>query len=247
MADVSRETPSTPDAARRAFPSARLELAERFARILATEGVIRGLIGPREAPRLWERHLLNCAALEAAIPQGSTVCDIGSGAGLPGLVLAIARPDLELELVEPLLRRTTFLTETVRALGLDNVRVTRARAEALHGERRFGIVTSRAVAPLGRLLEWSMPLVEPRGSLVAMKGASVNDEIGAAKAVLDKLGCATPEILDFGAPDGPSRTRVVRVWWADPSRVSRPGVSGSRTGHRRAPGSRGSAKRRGPS
>ena len=121
MPDVSRETPSTPDAARRAFPSARLELAERFVEILATDGVVRGLIGPREAPRLWDRHVLNCAAIATTIAEGSTVCDIGSGAGLPGLVLAIARPDLDIELVEPLLRRTTFLDEAVEALGLANV------------------------------------------------------------------------------------------------------------------------------
>ena len=127
--DVSRETPSTPPAARRAFPSERLALAERYAAILATDGVVRGLIGPREAPRLWERHLLNCAAVGELVPQGSTVCDVGSGAGLPGLVLAVARPDVEVELVEPLLRRTTFLNETVAALELENVTVTRGRAE----------------------------------------------------------------------------------------------------------------------
>ena len=162
--DVSRETPSTPAAARRAFPSERLALAERYAAILATDGVVRGLIGPREAPRLWERHLLNCAAVGALVPQGSTVCDVGSGAGLPGLVLAVARPDLEVELVEPLLRRTTFLNEAVAALELENVTVTRGRAEQLHGVRRFDVVTSRAVAPLTRLLEWSMPLVTPEAS-----------------------------------------------------------------------------------
>jgi 16S rRNA (guanine527-N7)-methyltransferase len=247
MADVSRETPSTPDAARGAFPYGRLELAERYAEILATDGVERGLIGPREAPRLWERHLLNCVALEAVIPTQSAVCDIGSGAGLPGLVLAIARPDLEIELVEPLLRRTTFLSETVAALGLSNVRVTRGRAEALHGERRYGVVTSRAVAPLDRLLGWSMPLVEPHGCLVAMKGSSVEEEIEAAADTLQKLGCAAPEVLDVGAGDGGSTTRVVRVSWADPSRVSWPGVSRSGTGRRKAPRSGTARKRRHPS
>src|SRR5918992_4354607 len=227
MADVSRETPSTPDAARGAFPSDRLQLAERFAEILATDGVVRGLIGPREAPRLWERHLLNCAALGEAIPRDSTVCDIGSGAGLPGLVLAIARPDLEIELVEPLLRRTTFLSEVVAELGLDRVTVTRARAEALHGQRRFGVVTSRAVAPLGRLIEWSMPLVDPEGALVAMKGSSAAEEIQAARETLDRFGCGEPEVLDLGGTESPSTTRVVRVSWADPSRVSLPRVTGS--------------------
>ncbi len=223
MADVSRETPSTPDAARRAFPSARLVLAERFAELLATEGVVRGLIGPREVGRLWDRHLLNCVALEAVLPQGSSVCDVGSGAGLPGLVLAIARPDLRLELVEPLLRRTAFLDETVAQLGLDTVTVTRARADALHGKRTFDVVTSRAVAPLTRLLEWSMPLVAPGGVMIAMKGSSVAEEIDAAAGVLARLGCAAPEVLEIpGVGEAPG-TRAVRVRWA-----RRSGAAGKR-------------------
>ncbi|MGZ4437427.1 MAG: 16S rRNA (guanine(527)-N(7))-methyltransferase RsmG, partial [Nocardioidaceae bacterium] len=124
--------------------SRALPQAERYAHQLATDGVVRGLIGPREAPRLWGRHLINCALLGEAIPAGVTVCDIGSGAGLPGLVLAIARPDLRITLVEPLLRRTTFLDEVVADLDLDNVEVVRARAEELHGTREFDVVTSRA-------------------------------------------------------------------------------------------------------
>lgn len=246
MPDVSRETPSTPDAARRAFPSDRLDLAERFAEILATDGVLRGLIGPREAPRLWERHLLNCAAVAAAVPQGSSLCDIGSGAGLPGLVLAIARPDLAVELVEPLLRRTTFLEETVASLELENVTVTRARAEALHGQHRYDVVTSRAVAPLSRLLEWSMLLVAPHGALVAMKGSSVSDEIAEAGDTLARLGCAPPEIVDLPSLDESSTTRVVRVSWADPARVSLPRVSGSPKGRRKAQRSGATSKRRRP-
>src|SRR4051812_26987441 len=161
MSEVSRETPSAPEVARRVFPSARLPLAERYAELLATDGVVRGLIGPREAPRLWDRHLVNCALLGELLPEGATVCDIGSGAGLPGLVLAIARPDLSMTLVEPLLRRTTFLEEVAASLELTNVEVVRGRADALHGERTFDVVTSRAVAPLDRLLGWSMPLVSP--------------------------------------------------------------------------------------
>ena len=133
----------------RVFSSERLPLIAAYAASLADAGVVRGLIGPREVPRLWERHLLNCAVLGEAVPEGVEVCDIGSGAGLPGLVLAIARPDLRLTLVEPLLRRTTYLSEVVEELGLDNVEVVRGRADALHGERRFDVVTSRAVAPLG--------------------------------------------------------------------------------------------------
>src|SRR3954449_4041281 len=129
MADdawVSRETPPPPPTVEGVFAS-RTALAEQYAGLLATEGVVRGLIGPREAPRLWERHLLNCAVLSDGIPENASVCDIGSGAGLPGLVLAIRRPDLRLTLVEPLLRRTLFLPEAVPELGLDNVEFVRAR------------------------------------------------------------------------------------------------------------------------
>ena len=204
------------------FPSERLALAERYAHWLATDGVVRGLIGPREAPRLWDRHLVNCALLAELLPADATVCDVGSGAGLPGLVLAIARADLRVTLVEPLLRRTTFLEEVVADLGLDTVEVVRGRADALHGARRFAVVTSRAVAPLDRLLGWSMPLVEPTGALVAMKGSSIGDEIEAARPVLRQLGCAEPEVHVLGEGVVPSTTVAVRVAWADPGRVSWP-------------------------
>jgi len=220
--DVSRETPSVPDVARRVFASERLPLAERYAELLATEGVVRGLIGPREAPRLWDRHVVNCALLAAEIPADATVCDVGSGAGLPGLVLAIARPDLAVTLVEPLLRRTTFLDEVVAELGLDRVEVVRARADALHGKLRFGVVTSRAVAPLERLLDWSMPLVEPTGAMVAMKGSSVSEEIEKARPTLARWGCAEPEVRVLGDGWGLSTTLAVRVAWADPGQVSWP-------------------------
>ncbi len=196
--------------ARRVF-SDSLPLAQRYAELLATDGVVRGLIGPREVPRLWERHLVNCALLGEAIPQGAGVCDIGTGAGLPGLVLAIVRPDLSLTLVEPLLRRTTFLTEAVETLGLDNVEVVRARAEELHGTRAFAIVTSRAVAPLDRLLGWSLPLVRRGGWLVAMKGSSVHDEIVAAERTLRRHGAGTVDVLTLGEGLIDPPTTVVRV------------------------------------
>jgi 16S rRNA (guanine527-N7)-methyltransferase len=245
---VSRETPSTPDVARRAFPSARLPLAERYAELLATDGVVRGLIGPREAPRLWDRHLVNCALLGELIPDGATVCDIGSGAGLPGLVLAIARPDLSMTLVEPLLRRTTFLEEAAATLELGNVEVVRGRADALHGARTFDVVTSRAVAPLDRLLGWSMPLVAAQGALVAMKGTSVADEIEAATAELARWGCAPPEVTLLGEDWPVSPTVALRVAWADPTRVSWPlATSPARSGSQRqrsAGRGRSTAKRR---
>lgn len=191
-------------------------MAERYAALLAGDGVIRGLIGPREVPRLWERHLVNCAVLAELVPEGATVCDLGTGAGLPGIVLAIARPDLHVTLVEPLRRRTTFLEEVVAELGLDRCEVRRARAEQLHGTERFDVVTSRAVAPLPRLLAWSMPLVSPSGALLAMKGSRATAEIADAGDDLRLLGCADPEVLSLGAGE-PARldppTTVVRVVW----------------------------------
>lgn len=187
--------------------------------MLATEGVLRGLIGPREAPRLWERHLVNCALLGEAIPEEADVCDIGSGAGLPGLVLAIARPDLSLTLVEPLLRRTTFLAEVVAELELTQVEVVRARAEELHGKREFGVVTSRAVAPLDRLLTWSMPLVRRGGALVAMKGSSVQEEIDAAAKELKKYGGGAVSVAEYSTDGFVPTTTVLRVEATQPSRL----------------------------
>ena len=217
---VSRETPPTPAAARGAFPHDRLPLVERYAGWLADAGVVRGLIGPREAPRLWERHLVNCAGLAEVVPTDARVCDVGSGAGLPGLVLALCRPDLEVTLVEPLLRRTIFLQEVVDDLGLDGVRVHRGRADSLHGVDRFDLVTSRAVAPLDRLLDWSMPLVAPHGALVAMKGERAEAEVAAAEAALAGWGAAPAEVVSVGTGD--STATLVRVTWSDPTQVGWP-------------------------
>lgn len=186
-------------------------MAEEFAALLATDGVVRGLIGPRETPRLWERHLLNCGVLGEAIDQDASVCDIGSGAGLPGLVLAIARPDLRITLVEPLLRRTTFLEEVVEALGLGQVEVLRGRAEEVHGRRVFDVVTSRAVAPLPKLARWSLPLVRQGGWLVAMKGSSAEDEVVEARSVLAGLGAGTVDVRQLGAGLVDPQTTVIRV------------------------------------
>ena len=208
-----------PAAARGVFGSGRLPLAERYAALLSGAGVTRGLIGPREVPRLWDRHLLNCAVLAEVVPDGAAVADIGSGAGLPGIVLAIVRPDLRMTLVEPLLRRTRFLEETVAALGLDRCTVRRARAEELHGTERFDVVTARAVAPLERLLRWSMPLVAPGGAVVAMKGSKAPDEVEAARSTVQRLRCADPEVLSLGGGVVDPPTTVVRVAWADPARV----------------------------
>lgn len=230
---VSRETatPPVPDAARGVFAD-RLGQAEEYARALATDGVVRGLIGPREAPRLWERHLLNSAVLEEAVPSGATVADIGSGAGLPGLVLAIARPDLHVTLVEPLLRRTTFLDEVVSRLGVTNVRVVRGRADALHGVEQFDVVTSRAVAALPKLAGWCLPLVSGHGEMVALKGSAVLDEVEEATPELLRLGATAPRVAELGVGRVSETTWAVRIAWADPSSVSLPASrsSGSGTG-----------------
>jgi 16S rRNA (guanine527-N7)-methyltransferase len=207
---VSRETPPTPEVAAGVFSDA-LTLAERYAALLADQGVLRGLIGPREIARLWDRHLINCALLGHAIVRGADVCDIGSGAGLPGLVLALSRPDLRVTLVEPLLRRTTFLEEAVATLELGNVEVVRARAEELHGVRQFSVVTSRAVAPLPRLLIWSMPLVREGGALIAMKGSSVADEVADARVTLRKVGAGTVDVASYGQNIVEHPTTVLRV------------------------------------
>lgn len=235
-----------PDVARGVFPSSRLALAEEYAALLAGAAVERGLIGPREVPRLWDRHVLNSAAVATWVPEGARVCDIGSGAGLPGLVLALARPDVQVTLVEPLLRRTTFLDEAVDLLGLsDQVEVVRARAEALHGERQFDVVTSRAVAPLERLLGWSMPLVAPHGALVAMKGSSVAEEVERSGSVLERWGCAEPEIGRLGAGVLEEPTWVLRVAWADPSSVSWPPAPAAKAGRAAHSGGRRADRRSG--
>ena len=218
--------PPAPDVARGVFSSpGSFDRIVRYAEWLAEAGVVRGLIGPREVPRLWDRHLLNCAVLGEVVPREARVADIGSGAGLPGLVLAILRDDLDVTLVEPLLRRTTFLEEVVADLELRNVTVVRGRADALHGTATYDVVTSRAVAALPKLLEWSMPLVDPHGALVAMKGSSVREEVEAARPALARWGCAEPTVHELGVGVVEATTVALRVAWADPGRVSWPSVS----------------------
>ena len=206
-----------------------LETAERYAALLTGPGSERGLMGPREVPRLWERHILNCAVLTDLVPEGATVCDIGSGAGLPGLVVAIRRPDVRVTLVEPLLRRTTFLEEAVAELGLANVEVVRARADQLHGERAFDVVTSRAVAALDVLLAWSLPLVVDGGAMLAMKGASAADELEAASEAVRALGGVRPDVVTIDHDGLSFPTTVVRVE-AGPSRQIASGAASRAVG-----------------
>ena len=208
--DVSRET-AVPDPVVLAglFPPHRLSLLEKYAELLATEGVTRGLIGPREVGRLWDRHLVNCALLAPLIPIDATVADVGSGAGLPGLVVAIARPDLRVTLVEPMARRVAFLEEARDRLGLEGIEVVRVRAEQWSDPRRFDVVTSRAVASLPKLLGWAMPLVADDGIMLAMKGSAAADEVSAAAAELRRWH-ARADVVTSAVP-GSSITTVVRV------------------------------------
>lgn len=185
-------------AANRVFGD-RLPLARRYAELLGTEGTVRGLVGPREAQRLWDRHLLNCAALAELIPTGAVVADVGSGAGLPGIVLAVARSDLSITLIEPLARRTAFLVEAVEALGLERVDVVRGRAEDLVGRiGQLDVVTARAVAPLDRLARWCLPLLPDGGRLLAMKGSSAPAEIAEHGMQVRRAGGGEPEIRRCG-------------------------------------------------
>ena len=154
--------------------SARKNEAEKYGEILSTRGIERGLIGPKEGDRIWGRHIANCIPVTTLIPEGASVADVGSGAGLPGIVIALARPDLKVTLIEPLQRRTTFLEEVVEVLGLP-ITVLRGKSEAIKGS--FDVVTARAVAPLTRLIPMTWHLVKPGGALLAIKGESAADEI----------------------------------------------------------------------
>ncbi|MGH3096036.1 MAG: 16S rRNA (guanine(527)-N(7))-methyltransferase RsmG [Streptosporangiales bacterium] len=184
----------------------RVDVAIEYAELLAGPGVERGLLGPREAARLWDRHIVNCAVLGELIPAGSSLIDVGSGAGLPGVVLAVLRPDLNVTLVEPMARRTAFLTMCIEHLHLERVDVRRARAEELAGTVTADVVTSRAVARLPRLLSWTIPLAWPAGIVLALKGASVDAEI--AELGVPGHGARVPATL---AAAGVDNLEVVRV------------------------------------
>ncbi|WP_445330515.1 16S rRNA (guanine(527)-N(7))-methyltransferase RsmG [Streptomyces sp. GSL17-111] len=190
----------------------RLPDAIRYAELLADAGVRRGLIGPREVPRLWGRHLLNCAVLSEIVPDGVTVCDVGSGAGLPGIPLALVRPDLRITLLEPLLRRTTFLQEAVELLGLDHVTVVRGRAEEVLGTLEpVHVVTARAVAPLDRLAGWGVPLLRPYGEMLALKGDTAEQELTGARSALQKLGVVRTSVVQVGTSVVEPPSTVVRA------------------------------------
>jgi 16S rRNA (guanine527-N7)-methyltransferase len=190
-----------PESAQAVFGT-ELPRAQRYADLLVSEGVLRGVLGPREPERIWSRHLLNCAVVTDLVQPGARVVDVGSGAGLPGLAMAIRRPDLRIDLVEPLQRRIDFLTEGVERLGLGSrVRVLRGRADEpqvrdVAGDADW--VTARAVAPVDRLVRWCLPLLATDGRLALLKGRSVATELEEHRAALQRAGSTAPEIVRCG-------------------------------------------------
>jgi 16S rRNA (guanine527-N7)-methyltransferase len=226
------EPPDTPSAAAAVF-GASLDSAERYARILAGAGIERGLIGPGEVPRLWERHVLNSAAVAELVGDDERVADVGSGAGLPGIPLALARPSVHLTLVEPMLRRADFLREVVDELGLD-VTVVRGRAEDrdVRGQvQDMDAVTSRAVASLDKLARWSIPLLRDGGRMLAMKGDRADEEVGEHRRALSLLGAVDIGVVKCGVDYlNPPATVVVARRGKRTSRSSLKGRSGRSRG-----------------
>jgi 16S rRNA (guanine527-N7)-methyltransferase len=201
------------DRAKRVFGD-HLDRAIAFAQLLADHGVERGLIGPREVERLWERHLLNSAVIAELLPQNCRVVDVGSGAGLPGIPLAIARPDLNLTLLEPMARRVAWLDEVVETLGLSSVTVVRGRAEEASVREQLSdvdVVTARAVAPLERLARWCLPLLKPGGQLVALKGESALEEMERDAEAVRRAGGSRQRVVSCGADVLEVPTTVVLV------------------------------------
>jgi len=188
----------------------RIEVARQYTADLARRGEELGLIGPLELPRLWSRHIINCALVAPLLRPGKTG-DVGSGAGLPGLVLAIARPDVELVLIEPMERRTDWLRSEADDLGLANVTVVRARAEDAWDDVTLDQVTARAVTALTKLIPATAPLLRSGGEMLFMKGARVEQEMEAAAKVIRKARLSTPEVLVLGDGLVPEVTRVFRA------------------------------------
>ena len=184
---------------------------EAFHAFLVEEGELRGLIGPRERPRLWERHLLNSAAVVPFLPETGLIVDVGSGAGLPGVVVAAMRPSSSIVLVEPMDRRVTWLHDVIARTGLSNVEVLRARAQDLDGALEADAVTARAVAPLDKLYRWTAPLVRIGGSVIAMKGARASEELVAAAEVMRSVGLTQGQVHEAVTIAGTEPTRIVSV------------------------------------
>lgn len=203
-------TPAAPPAARLVFGD-RIGQAEAYAGLLAGPGVVRGLIGPREAPRLWDRHILNSAAIAELVPRPSDLIDMGSGAGLPGIVLALLLPDVSVTLLERMARRTEFLRECVRELGLSNVEVVEAQAEEAAGRLTADVITARAVAPLVRLAPLALALVRPGGLVLAIKGAGAERELAVARRVLRRLRVRDAGVIAAGGGKVDQAATVIRL------------------------------------
>ncbi len=182
--------------------------AEHFAHMLAEQGELRGLVGPREMPRLWTRHIVNSAAVVPFLPGRGTVADVGSGAGFPGIVVALMRPDLDVTLIETMERRVEWLSDVVCELDLDNVEILRARAEEVR--ERYNVVTARAVANLSRLVRLTAPLLRQGGSLLALKGAKAEAEVEDARGVIKKAKLEPAVIHEVITP-GDELTKIVEV------------------------------------
>ncbi len=187
----------------------RLDLARRYAALLIRDSDTLGLLGPREMPKLWSRHILNSAVVSELVPDGVTVADVGSGAGLPGIPMAIAQPNAHFTLIEPMERRSDWLKAVLAELGLENVSVLRARAEEV-GEV-FDLVTARAVSALPKLLRLTVPLTRHGGAIIALKGSKAAEEIEEAKKLSKKLKIAGFEVIHTGAQILDETTLVVRT------------------------------------
>lgn len=203
------EDPLERDPRVKAYFGNRYPSMAAYARLLATTGVERGLVGPKESGRLWERHLLNCAAVVPLLGPGS-VADVGSGAGLPGLVVAIMEPERDVTLVESMSRRAVWLTETASELGLARITVVRARAEEIRDGTRANTVVARAVAPLSRLLAMCGGLVADGGEMLFLKGRAAREEVVAARGLLEKKRL-TAEVIEAGTIEGVQGTTIVRL------------------------------------
>jgi len=176
----------------------QVDIAERFVEHLVTTGIEWGLLGPREIPKMWDRHVLNCAVVQELLPKGALVADVGSGAGLPGIALAIVRPDVQFILIEPLERRVEWLNMVIEDLGLENIDVIRARSEQVFETVDVDIVTARAVSAMKSLIPITVPLLHGQGELLAIKGRSAPDELKKAEKVLRKFKTKTSEVLTVG-------------------------------------------------
>ena len=221
----SRGVAAPPDAAREIF-GATLGVAQAYAALLAGPGLQRGLIGPGEAERIWDRHLLNSAVIAELVPMPGRLADLGSGAGLPGIVLAMLLPEAEVILVEPMARRTMFLQECVTALELSNVQIRRGRAEDLAGQIDADVVIARAVAPLDRLAAMATGLARPGGLVLAIKGVTAARELDRALPILRRLGATGIELVSAGTGRISQPATVIRFITGSPARQARAGQPG---------------------